>query len=93
MSELPWNVRPVLVDKPLVWFRSWRTVISAEAASSATRNHGRYRCTGASSSTFPSSTSCMIASAVNDLLIEPMMKGVVGVTGRPESSALPKPRR
>ena len=34
----------------------------------------------------------MTASAVNDLLTEPMMNGVCGVTSVPESSAVPKPR-
>src|SRR5215211_4142889 len=50
------------------------------ASGSATRNRGRYCCTGASSSTLPASTSCMTANAVNDLLIDPILKGVVTVT-------------
>ena len=46
---------------------------------------------GASRSTFPSSTSCMIARAVKDLEAEARMNGVCGVTTRPEPSASPKP--
>ena len=46
---------------------------------------------GASRSTFPSSTSCMIARAVKDLEAEARMNGVCGVTARPEPSATPKP--
>src|SRR6266511_1568170 len=35
----------------------------------------------------------MSARAVNDLVTEPIMNGVCGVTGRPEGSAIPKPLR
>src|SRR6266508_6447019 len=35
----------------------------------------------------------MIARAVNDLVVEARMKGVCGVTGWPDGSAWPKPRR
>ncbi len=41
VSPFPWYDLPVFVEMPLVWFRRWRTVISADAFSSATRNHGR----------------------------------------------------
>jgi hypothetical protein len=41
VSPSPWNERPVLVDSPLVWFSRFRTVISADAFSSATRNQGK----------------------------------------------------
>jgi hypothetical protein len=41
VSPSPWNDRPVLVDRPLVWLSRLRTVISADAFSSATRNHGK----------------------------------------------------
>ena len=47
--------------------------------------------TGASRSTVPSSTSCMIARAVKDFDAEARMNGVCGVTTRPEASATPKP--
>ena len=36
----------------------------------------------------PASTSCIIARAVMDLVVEPMMKGVCGVTGCPDGSAM-----
>ena len=41
VSPSPWNDRPVLVERPLVWLSRCRTVISAEAFASATRNQGR----------------------------------------------------
>ena len=41
VSPSPWYDRPVLVEIPLVWLSRCRTVISADAFSSATRNHGR----------------------------------------------------
>ena len=40
VSPSPWNDRPVLVERPLVWLSRWRTEISADAFSSATRNQG-----------------------------------------------------
>ena len=40
---------------------------------------------------FPASTSCMIASAVNDFVVEPRRNGVCGVTALPVESAAPKP--
>ena len=51
-------------------------VIPGEASRSAVVNQGRYRCTGASSSTAWLSTSCITATAVKDLLSEPSTKGV-----------------
>jgi hypothetical protein len=62
-----------------------------DASGSATRHHGRYRCTGASSCTRSASLSCMMARAVNDLVTEPIRNGVCGVTSGPDSSASPKP--
>ena len=52
-------------------------------------NHGRYFLTGASRSSFPCSTSWRTAKAVKDLLVDPSRKGVCGVTGRIEGSAMP----
>jgi hypothetical protein len=68
-------------------------VIWAEAPGSATSNHGMYRWTGASRSTFPASASCLTVSAVKDFETEPMSNGVCAVNGRPQPSARPKPRR
>jgi hypothetical protein len=61
-----------------------------DASGSATQNSGRYCCTGASSWILPASTSCMTANAVNDLLIDPILKGVVTVTA--PSSLLAEPK-
>ena len=91
MSLLSMGSYAVLSGRPLVWLSRWRTVIVADADSSPTLKEGRYVTTGASRSTFPSSTSCMIARAVKDLDAEARMNGVCGVTTRPEASATPKP--
>ena len=62
----------------------------ADADSSPTLKDGRYVTAGASRSTFPSSTSCMIARAVKDLEAEARMNGVCGVTTRPGSISHPE---
>src|SRR4051794_26132733 len=59
-------------SKPAVWLSSCRTVIAAAACSSASRRSGRYLRTGASSSTRPSSTSCITRVAVQTLVIDPI---------------------
>ena len=46
-------------------------------------------CAIIAASSFPASESCITASAVNDLLTEPSMNGVCGVTARPVGSATP----
>ena len=55
----------------------------AAAASSASANSGRYRRTGASSSTRPSSTSCITSVAVQTLVIEPTWKTESAVASTP----------
>src|SRR5439155_8324447 len=92
VSKSARGAQPEAVDRLLVWFSNWRTVIWAVACGSATRNQGRYRCTGASRSTFPASTSCITARAVNDFVTEPTKKGVWGEGGVQHGRLWPKPR-
>ncbi len=57
------------------------TVIASVAAGSATRKSGKYRLRGASSTSRPSSTSCMMSVAFNVFVIEPMCSTVSVVIG------------
>ena len=60
-------------DRPEVWVRSWRIVISgASGKGLGTLNQGRYSDTGSSSRSFPASRSCRIAVEVKSLVIEPI---------------------
>ena len=62
-----------------MWLSSCRIVI---APAGRPEKPSRYCETSASRSTSPASTSCMTASAVKLLEIEPIRKGVSGVTSR-----------
>ena len=55
-------------------------VILQEACASLAENEFKYFTTGASKSIFPFSASCIMARPVKDLLTEPKIKGVCGVT-------------
>ena len=66
---------------PLVWVSRWRTVTVRLTSSSRTRKSGRYVATGASSSTTPSSTSCITSVAVNTFEMEPIWKTLSVVAG------------
>ena len=57
--------------RPEEWFSSIRTVMSLYRGSAMVKS-GRYRVTGASRETLPSSASCITAAVVNTLLTEPM---------------------
>ena len=74
-------MKAVVPGSPEEWLRSIRSVMSRNRAS-AIVNSGRYRTTGASSATLPSSTSSKIATVANILLTEPMLKRVFGSTAR-----------
>jgi hypothetical protein len=80
---------PAAVGSPLVWSSSWRIVIDRVASLSATAKSGKTSTTRVSSVRRPASTSCITASAVIDLVSDPIMNGVDGVIGEPLSSATP----
>src|SRR6266568_2381304 len=67
---------------PLVWVSRWRRVISP-APGSASSKVGRYRCTGAPSSTSPLSTSCMTRVVVSSLVFDPIWNTVSVVVATP----------
>ena len=68
---------PCSVEKPLVWLSSCRIVIAPAGLPEKT---SRYCEISASRSISPASTSCMTASAVKLLEIEPITNAVSGVT-------------
>ena len=65
---------------PLVWVSRCRGVTVADTSSSSTAKSGNTSLTGASRSSLPSSTSCMISVAVHTLEMEPIWK--IAVRGR-----------
>ncbi len=67
--------------RPEVWLSRFRTVISSAAVSSGWTNSGTYRRTGASSSTRPSATRRISATAVKVFVAEPSWNSVSLSTG------------
>jgi hypothetical protein len=64
----------------------WRRVTAAVVAASPSAKLGRILVTGVSQVRSPRSASTAMSSVVSDLVVDPIMKRVVGVTGLPVAS-------